>query len=97
MCIVGAIVEFPPGAGTPPHNHGTAFVRVLVLEGALISAMNNEPPKAYAVGDSLFENPGCRHRVSDNGSTTEKCRIFVTFIVEEGYKSLMNVEEEFLD
>ena len=131
-----------PGQGsTPPHKHGGANVIAYVLEGEVLSAMNDEEPKVYRPGDSWqvlslpfipthvgrvvvedslrtesldkvqcthvhrinrYEPPGCRHRVSDNNSKTEKARFIATFVIKtevlekEGPGILVQIEPEYL-
>lgn len=48
-----------------------------------------------------YEPPGCRHRVSDNNSKTERARFMATFIIKtevlekEGPGILVQIEEEY--
>lgn len=56
-------------------------------------------------GDSFYEAPGCRHRISDNASKTEEASILVTFVLEtdvietilekDGVAGLVVVDEEY--
>lgn len=56
------------------------------------------------MGDSFYEAPGCRHRISDNASATEEASLFVTFVLEteklegilekEGVMGLVVIDEE---
>ena len=49
-----------------------------------------------------YEPPGCRHRVSDNNSTTERAKFMATFVIKtevlerEGPGILVQVEPEYL-
>lgn len=80
--ILGLKVTFPPGACTPPHTHRGACVAVHVLTGAVLNKMNDEPMTVKKAGDSFYEAPGCRHRISDNSSSTEEASILATMVLE---------------
>lgn len=49
-----------------------------------------------------YEPPGCRHRVSDNNSKTERARFMATFLIKtevlerEGPSVLVQIEPEYL-
>lgn len=67
--------------------------------------MNDTPMTIKKAGDSFYEAPGCRHRISDNASATEEATIFVTFILEtdiiesilekDGVAGLVIIDEEY--
>jgi hypothetical protein len=57
-------------------------VSVLVLEGAVLNKMNNEPTRVLTKGGNFFEAPKCHHKVSDNYSTTESAVILATLVVD---------------
>ena len=80
--ILGLKVTFPLGASTPPHTHAGAFVAVNVLTGTVLNKMNDDPMTIKKAGDSFYEAPGCRHRISDNASQTEEACIIATLILE---------------
>lgn len=81
--IVGLKVDFAPNASTPPHTHAGAFVAVQVVSGYVYNKMNDAPMAIFGPGESFFEYPGCRHRISDNASSTEPASIVATLIVGE--------------
>ena len=101
--IVGLLVEYPPNGSTPPHRHGTASVIGYVIEGEILSAMNDEEPKRYQKGGSWYEAPGCHHRVSDNTSHTENLVFLATFLIKtdilekEGPGVLVQIDPEYAD
>jgi hypothetical protein len=52
--------------------------------------MNDDPMTVKKTGESFYEAPGCRHRISDNASETEEASILATLILEtETMDSLM--------
>jgi quercetin dioxygenase-like cupin family protein len=74
--IKGVLVEYQPGGSSPAHTHpNSAFIYATVLEGAIRSQVNDGPVTTYRAGESFSENPGDRHGVSENASTTEPARL----------------------
>ncbi|KAK3710113.1 hypothetical protein LTR37_010544 [Vermiconidia calcicola] len=100
--IISLEVSYPPDGSTPPHRHGGANVFAYVLEGEVLSGMNDEEPEICRPGESWYEPPGCRHRVSDNNSTTERAKFMATFLIKtevlerEGPGILVQIEPEYL-
>lgn len=98
-------VTFPPGGSTPPHTHAGAFVAVHVLTGSVLNKMNDDPMTIKKAGDSFYEAPGCRHRISDNASETEEAVIIATLMLstekmdeivnKEGAAGLVVIDEEY--
>lgn len=78
------IVTFPPGARAAPHLHGNAFVYAYVLEGAVRSQLDDQPAAVYRAGDSWEEEPGARHKVTENMSSSRPARLLVVFISTTG-------------
>ena len=50
--MTALIVTYAPGAKTPAHRHGQAFVVGYVLEGAIRSKLDNGEERVYRVGES---------------------------------------------
>jgi quercetin dioxygenase-like cupin family protein len=90
--VTALIVSYPPGAQTPPHRHGQAFVVGYVLEGAIRSQVDNGEIKVYKAGESWTEKPGAHHRVSGNASSTEPARLFAILIADSKAKDLFTVD-----
>jgi len=87
--IKGVLVEYEPGASSPAHTHASsAFIYATVLEGAIRSQVNDGPVKTYHAGENFSENPGDRHAVSENASTTEPARLLAVFVVDTNDKKL---------
>jgi quercetin dioxygenase-like cupin family protein len=83
------LVEYGPGASSPAHTHAkSAFIYATVLEGAIRSQVNDGPETTYRAGESFSENPGDRHSVSANASTTEPARLLAVFVVDTNEKQL---------
>ncbi|KAL1405681.1 hypothetical protein Q8F55_009320 [Vanrija albida] len=73
-------VTYEPGAFTPRHRHGNAFVTAVLLSGRVESGLNDGETKTYGPGESWSENPGDIHSVSRNASDTEPASFIATFI-----------------
>ena len=83
--MTGVLVEYGPGASSPPHHHTTkGSVVAYVLEGAIRSKVNDGPITVYEAGESWLEPPGAAHSVSENASATEPARLLAVFVAEDG-------------
>ena len=87
--LVSHIVDYPPGAKSVPHRHGSAFVYAYVLSGAVRSQVDDEPVRVYRPGETWFERPGAHHRVSENASATEPARLLAVLIVDAADQQLV--------
>ena len=72
-------VTYQPGASSPAHSHPCP-VLAYVAEGTIRSQVNDEPERAYKVGETLYEAPNGVHRVSANASQTEPAKL-IAFLV----------------
>ena len=59
-----------------------------MLEGEIKSQVNDGPVKIYRTGENWSENPGDRHGVSANASSTKPARIMAVFVVDTGENNL---------
>lgn len=50
--LTALVVSYAPGAKTPAHRHGQAFVVGYVLEGAIRSKLDNGQEVVYRAGES---------------------------------------------
>jgi quercetin dioxygenase-like cupin family protein len=81
--VKGVLVEYGPGGFSDAHMHPkSAFIYATVLEGEIRSQVNDGPAKVYKVGQNWFEQPGDRHRVSANASTTKPAKLLAVFVVD---------------
>jgi quercetin dioxygenase-like cupin family protein len=72
-------VHYRPGASSAAHTHpGSVFA--YVLEGAVVSQLDGQPPVTYGAGQSWYEAPGARHLVSRNASTTAPATLLVWMV-----------------
>jgi quercetin dioxygenase-like cupin family protein len=83
--MTGVLVEYGPGASSPPHHHTKeGSVVAYVLEGAIRSKVNDGPEKVYRAGESWLEPPGAAHAVSANASATEPASLLAVFVADDG-------------
>jgi quercetin dioxygenase-like cupin family protein len=86
----GVLVEYPPGGSSAAHTHpASAFIYATVLEGAVVSKVNDGPETVYRAGESFSELPGDRHAVSRNASPTERARLLAVFVVDTAQTDLV--------
>jgi len=85
----GVLVEYGPGGYSPGHMHAkSAFIYATVLEGAILSQVNDGPVTTYKAGQNFSEMPGDRHGVSANASKTEPAKLLAVFVVDTNEKEL---------
>ena len=83
--MTAVLVEYAPGASTPPHRHTSqGSVVAYVLEGAIRSQVNDGPETVFQAGESWLEPPGAAHSVSANASATDPARLLAVFVAEDG-------------
>jgi quercetin dioxygenase-like cupin family protein len=81
--IKGVIVEYGPGGYSPGHTHPkSAFIYATVLEGQILSQVNDGPVTTYKAGESFSELPGDRHAVSSNASKENPAKLLAVFVVD---------------
>jgi quercetin dioxygenase-like cupin family protein len=81
--IKGVLVEYDPGGSSPGHTHPkSAFIYATVLEGEILSKVNDGPATTYKAGQSFSELPGDRHVVSANASKTKPAKLLAVFVLD---------------
>jgi quercetin dioxygenase-like cupin family protein len=80
-------VEIPPGAASPPHHHDGA-VFAYVLDGTVVTALDDGPEQTFEAGRAWYEHPGQIHRVSRNPSPTKPAKLLVYFLTNPGHPVL---------
>ena len=81
--VQAVMIELAPGAGAPIHRHDVA-VLAYVIEGAVENQFDAGPLQTYKVGESWWEAPGTVHKVARNVSKTDRARLLVVYIGENG-------------
>lgn len=78
--LVQIVMEFAPGAETPPHSHGGS-AQVSVLEGE-VTLKAGETEKKFGAGDGFAETADQKMQVVNTGPS--RARMAVTFVVPQG-------------
>ncbi len=81
--VQAVVIELGPAGGAPPHRHDVA-VLAYVLEGIVENQFDGGAILTHRPGDSWWEAPGTVHNVARNASKTERARLLVVYIGEEG-------------
>jgi quercetin dioxygenase-like cupin family protein len=76
-------VDYPPGGSTPPHEH-PGYTYAYVLQGAVVSQLDDQKPLTYKAGAMWTETPHEHHMVSKNASVSEPARLLVFFLAPHG-------------
>lgn len=84
--VQAVIVELGPAAAAPRHRHDVA-VLAYVLEGIVENQFDGGAILTHKLGDGWWEAPGTVHSVARNASKTERARLLVIYIGEEGKKA----------
>ncbi len=79
---VMSVVEYPPGAASPPHRHH-AHVFVYVLEGSYASQVAGGERVVLKPGETFYELPSDEHVVSANASDTAPAKILVFMLKDK--------------
>lgn len=88
--LKGVLVEYGPGGFSEGHLHpDSAFIYASVLEGSILSQVNDGPVKEYKAGENFSESPGDRHGVSKNASDTKPAKLLAVFVVDTAQKELV--------
>ena len=78
-------VDYPPSGSTPAHEH-PGHTYAYVLEGAVVSQLDDQPPQTYTTGQMWSEAPHQHHMVSKNASATAPAKLLVFMIAPHGQK-----------
>jgi quercetin dioxygenase-like cupin family protein len=82
--IKGVLVEYGPGGYSPSHMHAkSAIIYATVIEGEVLSKVNDGPVTRYRTGENWTELPGDHHGVSANARDTHPAKILAVFVVDD--------------
>lgn len=76
-------VAYAPGQGSAAHKH-PGLTLAYVLEGEVVSKVDNDPERTYRAGEMWIETPGQVHAVSRNASDTRPARLLAILLAEKG-------------
>lgn len=74
------MLDYAPGAASPPHVHPTAGANY-VVEGTVLSQWENGEVERYSVGETFIDHAGLVHSRVTNASSTERLKIVVTYVI----------------
>ena len=83
--LTAVTVQLEPGVTVPAHTHG-GLVFVFVLEGTIVSQLNNNEMIEYKSGESWVEPLGTIHSFTQNPSQTAKAKFLAVFVAKEDTK-----------
>jgi quercetin dioxygenase-like cupin family protein len=81
--VQAVIIELGSAAGAQRHRHDVA-VLAYVLEGIVENQFDGGAIVTHKAGECWWEAPGTVHNVARNASKTERARLLVVYIGEEG-------------
>jgi quercetin dioxygenase-like cupin family protein len=81
--VQAVVIELGPAGSAPRHRHDVA-VLAYVLEGTVENQFDGGTILSHKAGDAWWEAPGTVHDVARNSSKTERARLLVVYIGEEG-------------
>jgi quercetin dioxygenase-like cupin family protein len=84
MTLTTVIAEYKPGAFTPPHHHSSAFAMVYILEGTIVSKIDNGKETVLKTGGHFTEAPNAHHVVFRNPSKTASGKVLAVFLARHG-------------
>jgi quercetin dioxygenase-like cupin family protein len=76
------LITYPAGADGSGHSHPVPGLGY-VLEGTMVSAFDDDAEETILGGQS-FQDKASFHRVSRNGSATERLRFVIAYTVSVG-------------
>jgi quercetin dioxygenase-like cupin family protein len=76
-------VAYAPGQASAAHKHPGLTI-AYVLEGEVVSKLDDGPERTYRAGEMWLETPGQVHAVSRNGSETRPARLLAILLAEKG-------------
>ena len=83
--LTAVTVQLEPGVTVPSHSH-SGFVFVFVLEGTILSQLNNNEIVEYKTGESWVEPPNTIHSLTKNPSQTTKAKFLAISVAKEDAK-----------
>ena len=77
------LVQYPPGAQSPPHTHPSVGLNYIVA-GQVDSQYEGEPVKHYRAGDTYQDPVGKKHLMFRNTSRTEPLIFLIAVVLAPG-------------
>lgn len=80
-------VDYQPGQVSIPHSHSGSAI-AYVLEGAVISRVNEGKATTYKAGETWYEPAGSKHYESRNASTSKPAKLLVFILLDDNAEIL---------
>ncbi|MBD8120985.1 cupin domain-containing protein [Pseudomonas lutea] len=75
-------VDYAPGQASIAHSHSGSAI-AYVLEGAVVSRVNDGKAQTYTAGQTWYEPAGSRHYESRNASATQPAKLLVFILLDD--------------
>jgi quercetin dioxygenase-like cupin family protein len=75
-------VDYKPGQVSIPHSHSGSAI-AYVLEGEVVSRVNDGKAITYKAGETWYEPAGSKHYESRNASKTKPARLLVFILLDD--------------
>ena len=75
-------VEYKPGQVSIPHSHSGSAI-AYVLEGEVISRVNDAKAITYKAGQTWYEPAGSKHYESRNASASKPAKLLVFILLDD--------------
>lgn len=85
-------VDYKPGQVSIPHSHSGSAI-AYVLEGEVISRVNDGKAITYKAGQTWYEPAGSRHYESRNASATKPAKLLVFILLDDNGEVLTPLPE----
>ncbi|KAI1692367.1 cupin domain-containing protein [Ditylenchus destructor] len=90
--ITTFVLDYKPGAKSPPHRHGSSFVIAYVMSGEVRSKVNDGPVQVFKEGEMWTEQPGDHHAVAENASEEKPAKLLAVLIHESNDTNIFVVD-----
>lgn len=80
-------VDYQPGQVSIPHSHSGSAI-AYVLEGEVISRVNDGKAITYKAGQTWYEPAGSKHYESRNASSTQPAKLLVFILLDDNAEIL---------
>ena len=85
------LLEYPPGAAAPVHNH-PRFGIGYVVEGQVISQWEGKEIEKYSAGETFIDPPDDIHVRSENPSQDNWLRFIASYVIKVGEPNVVMKE-----
>ena len=84
------LLDREPGNASPMHRHPGHHTFGYVIAGEYVLGTGNGPTRILHAGDTFYEPPGELHSTSRNASASERLKILICMVADQGNPSTVN-------